>query len=72
MYDEGLEPGVESNFFRSFLVILDTLSPVGHHGDVKPKLRKCPMHSSGVTEKPALYRFAMSVGRCHQVDEREW
>jgi hypothetical protein len=38
------------------------MSSVGHHEDVKPKLRKCPMLSSGVIEKPTRSLLAVSVG----------
>jgi hypothetical protein len=66
MYDEGLEPGVESNFFTSFLAIQTRyVVSGGASRGRKTKAQEMSDAIAGVTEKPALYRFAVSVGRCH-------
>jgi hypothetical protein len=66
MYDEGLELGVESSFFTSFLVIQTRyVVSGGASRGRKTKAQEMSDAIAGVTEKPALYRFAMSVGRCH-------
>jgi hypothetical protein len=59
MYDEGLEPGVESNFFTSFLVIQTRyIVSGGASRGRKAKAQEMSDAIAGVTEKPALYASA--------------
>lgn len=67
MYDEGLEPGVESNFFRSFLVNQNRyIVSGGASRGRKTKAQEMSDSVAGVTEKPALYA-CISVGICHEI-----